>query len=106
MNNAVVFYGMEEKYRMEEVNDYLLEHDHRQQQFRMGDDWYGGVKFMEGHVWGAAFNYVSFDTVMEALQSAKWRYPEKVILVWKGQDDFEWRVYKLGDEEIVEEYWR
>lgn len=101
VNNAVLFCGMDYRERIEEVNAYLRILDPRRQQFTTNDDWYGGTKVMEGRVWGAAFNYVSFATVMEALQSANWEYPEDVILVWKGQEAYCWNVYRLGDEEIV-----
>lgn len=111
VNNAVVFYGCGERpERMEEVNDYISSRDSRGQKFGCGDDWrtewYGGTKVMEANMWGAAFNYVDFDTVMEALMSTKWQTPENVILLWQGQQDYQWRIYKLGDEENTEDYWR
>lgn len=101
VNNALVVYGMESGQRMAEVNAYLLTHDHRQQQFRTDESpmpWYGGNKFMEGRVWGAAFNYVDYYTVMEALESTTWEHPEQVLLIWKGEEDYYWDVYRLGDD--------
>ena len=95
--------GEREIDRMGEVNQYLHEHDTlRRQQFSdtdsIDDKWYGGSKFLEAPLWGAAFNHVDHDIIMDAIRSANWKYPGDVILMWNGQEDYAWQpIYVMPD---------
>lgn len=74
--------------RVAEVNENLAEHSQGQ---KLGDIWqsdvYGGSKYMEVPLYGAAFNYVEAARFIEAVRSASWKEPEHVRVYVCDQDD-------------------
>lgn len=101
VTNALVSFSIMEDAdeRMAEVNERLADAA-RGQQF--GDIWrsdiYGGHKFMEVPLYGAAFNYVEVRSMMDALQAARWKEPEHVRLFICDQDDDTFSMLKLGED--------
>lgn len=89
----------DEDARMAEVNGWLSQNDSRGQQLGdisgAEDPKYGGSKFMEVPLWGAAFNYVDLDGLRGAVRAAKWKEPEHVRLFVCDQDDDTFRMETL-----------
>lgn len=105
VNNALLSFGTleNEQQRMLEVNAVLRGLDsERPQTFANGNDprnlcpWYGGGKFMEAALWGAAFNWVTLDQVQEGCRAARWLAPERVQIIWKGQEDDTWTIHGIA----------
>lgn len=57
-------------------------------------DFWGGTKVPEADAWGAAFNHVSIDDVLEQAWQCDWRHP--ALVAYQGQDDFRWSFVTLG----------
>lgn len=102
ITDAVVLMGFEDEYaRLIEVNDKLALLDkERHQGFCAAEDsdmdWAGGNKFFTPRIWAGAFNHINPDWLTEAVSSANWRYPEKVILLVEDEGDDEWSVIRLA----------
>lgn len=48
---------------------------------------YGGSKVLETQIYPAAFNYVSLDELLSAIQKVEWTNPELVQLLYQGQNE-------------------
>lgn len=106
ISHAIVVHGYENsRERLAEVNAKLFELDTaRRQSFGVPDkyedlSWTGGTKYFVEDIWLAAFNYVSLEKVLTALQSANWEKPEEVILIWQDENDYKWNVGPITDFE-------
>lgn len=106
VNHALLSFSVleDEHTRIREVNAAL---DARgREQFRDAcqrdqdtDPWWGGTKFPEVSLWGAALNYVTLDTVMDAVRAASWKYPDEVQVIWQAADDDLWSLHRLEEDD-------
>lgn len=53
-------------------------------------DFWGGSKFPEMWVWGAALNHIAGVTVIDVARDCNWQHP--VTFVWSDENDDGWHV--------------
>lgn len=94
----------DESARIREVNHHLAARADGQilgdatQRDENVNPWWGGKKFPEIVLWGAALNFVNLDVVMDAVRAASWRYPAEVQVIWQAQDDDLWSLHGTEEE--------
>jgi hypothetical protein len=55
-------------------------------------DCYGGGKAMEAPLFAAALNYLPLDQFLAHLRTVRWKEPDCVQLILRGQHDDRWRI--------------
>lgn len=60
------------------------------------ENWYGGSKSLEAHVFIGAFNYLDLDSLIDHLKMRiKWSDPLSAQLIVKEQDDLKFNLINL-----------
>jgi len=68
-----------------EINRWLEESGHGE--FRYLSRHAGGKKVMEAEVWGAAFNYIRLEELIDFIRSLNWLHPRQVQLFIQDEDE-------------------
>lgn len=91
--------GISEEVTLEQINATASEQEGQELHDLIGGDGgstWGGNKYPEVNLMGAAFNYLREDALMAHLVSLPWSHPDDVQLFIQGQHDDHFRIYQLA----------
>jgi len=85
--------------KMHEVNTYFVDKGTKPlvsvDDERLPRAWYGGSKYLETGLYLGAFNHLDLDEFIKHVRTISWRFPEKVQIIVKDQEDMKFTIIDL-----------
>lgn len=85
------------KGQIEQVNAKLRALDRVPGEFACMSAAAGGPKFLENDVWGAGFNYVDVEQLLDWIAEVEWDFRETVRVFVCDQEEYAYRLRWRGD---------
>ena len=85
--------------KMHEVNTYFVDKGTKPlvsvDDERLPRAWYGGSKYLESGLYLGAFNHLDLDDFIKYVRTISWRFPQKVQIIVKEQEDMKFTTIDL-----------
>ena len=73
------------------LNKILEDEGFSSETFKRVDDYAGGTKAMEAHVWAGAMNMFGYENMAKVLRVIKWSEPEQLVWCYCSHDEWYWK---------------